>query len=64
MVGGQELAERLGFRVEPLLKVDQLLLRLAHRLLDDVHLGRPEPDLLLVLHHELRRKGLFRLSCG
>src|SRR5438552_1270336 len=60
VVGGQELAERLGFRVEPPLKVDQLLLRLVHRLLDGVHLGRPEPDLLLVLHHELRRKDLLQ----
>src|SRR5881296_2080747 len=60
VVGGQELAECLGFRVEPPLKVDQLLLRLVHRLLEGVHLGRPEPDLLLVLHHELRRKDLLQ----
>ena len=56
VIGGEQLAERLGLRVELPLEVDELLLRLVHRLLDGVDLRRPEADLLLVLHHELRRE--------
>src|SRR5262249_6809446 len=49
VVGGEEPVQRLGFGVEPPLEVDELLLRLAHRLLDGIDLGLLEAELLLVL---------------